>query len=143
MKSDSAKPKPSDCPRCATPLVAIEREGARGEVCSDGCRGLRVGRGVLDKLARAEVEAPVEERFTGTAVSELSCTRCNAPMQAARIESVVVDRCPACGAWWLDRRELEQIRKDLADAERRRLHNPHWAWNFFDPFDALLLLLDW
>lgn len=47
--------------------------------------------------------------------SLISCPKDGEPMSRITLGSVAVDRCPACGGVWLDRGELEGIRRAMLD----------------------------
>lgn len=46
----------------------------------------------------------------------LTCPRDGATMEQVAAAGVTVDRCPACGAMWFDRKELQRLASDKAGA---------------------------
>ena len=42
----------------------------------------------------------------------MNCFRCKKPMEKAKLEGVLVDKCKACGGVWLDAGELEMLKFD-------------------------------
>ncbi|MDO8737088.1 MAG: zf-TFIIB domain-containing protein [Thermoleophilia bacterium] len=48
----------------------------------------------------------------------MQCPKCSVEMDEVRKLDVVVDSCSKCGGVWLDRGELDKIRKIEADYDR-------------------------
>lgn len=113
-----------NCPNCGTPLVRTAYEGIAIDGCSR-CRGEWLDSEELGKitrlrevkfdpqLRRAAAEAaslqgvPVEERER-----RVICPKCYVPMDPVNYgggSGIVVDRCPECGGFWLDHKELEGV----------------------------------
>lgn len=44
-----------------------------------------------------------------SAITDLRCPKCQAPMRAIERSGVVIDRCTECGGVFLDRGELERL----------------------------------
>ena len=48
-----------------------------------------------------------QARFRGAA----ECSRCGADLKEQHAEHVRIDECPECGGIWLDKGELDQLRR--------------------------------
>jgi Zn-finger nucleic acid-binding protein len=102
------KPSGPTCPRCGSPLTAL-RCGA--------CGGFWIRQADLEKevgepglLKRTEAEG-----LRGPSATAIPCPDCGADAKLTRGALggplMVVLRCPRCGGLWLDKGELELLRK--------------------------------
>jgi len=141
-----------NCPRCHSALAAKTYE-ADVEVneCPD-CHGLWLDAGELDRIqeAVASDSAPSLERPENTvqrsfemarqrAQAEIDCPRCGVAMgrrEAHYASGVLVDVCPQCAGYWLDRSELQTLE---AFSERMRIEERRERQRgFFASFRQLL-----
>lgn len=63
-------------------------------------------RELLEKLKHAktaEAEATVRE------VARLRCPKCGERLRERILHEITLDECPACGGFWLDRGEFEEL----------------------------------
>ena len=113
-----------NCPNCSKWLRTIEYEGIEIETC-DGCGGEWLDAHELGKVTRIrQVKFNDEERraiaqsttITGVdllrADRDLVCPKCGSTTDAINYggdTGIVVDRCTACGGFWLDEGELEKV----------------------------------
>lgn len=107
------------CPRCKAELRSTDL-GEYGfvilDVCTE-CQGTWFDKGELDRLDDS-VWTNVEEldfKPGAEGHEEIYCPKCNqekldliSPKDAAE---VVVDRCPSCQGFWLDKDELDKMRE--------------------------------
>lgn len=104
------------CPRCADrPLehVAFGRQ-TRVEWCT-GCGGAWYEAGELERALGIEGPAPVAGEGTGLKPG-ITCPTCQTPTAEVTWPQhghVRVDACTRCGGRWLDKGELEAVRRAL------------------------------
>jgi hypothetical protein len=66
--------------------------------------------------SRLQLERLRAARATAAATGKADCPRCGTPLEIRQMKGVAVDGCPKdCGVW-LDRGELERIRKREGDS---------------------------
>jgi uncharacterized protein len=104
------------CPKCNAELKSSDL-GQFGfvvlDVCPD-CKGSWFDKGELDRLDQS-VWTDVEQllvRRKEAGEKALSCPKCNRelePLSPTDEQTLVVDRCTACGGFWLDADELGKI----------------------------------
>ncbi len=58
---------------------------------------------------RAKLNA--ERKKTERSAHHNKCPRCGADLKEQHVENVKIDECHECGGVWLDRGELEQLRR--------------------------------
>jgi len=104
------------CPRCKKKLVEDVRENERLDVCRS-CGGLWLHKDQLNSLLK-ESGGDVESlSITETAEKDkypvIHCRHCTAvkmkKIHFLEYSDVVMDYCPSCGAFWLDKNELEKM----------------------------------
>ncbi len=115
-----------DCPRCKTELRTTE-PGEHGlvvlDVCPD-CDGAWFDKGELDRLDESvwtNVET-VERVLAVASRDPMRCPRCRVemvPVSPRDAPDLVVDRCPSCQGFWLDRGELDRAREVAGAADSR------------------------
>jgi Zn-finger nucleic acid-binding protein len=118
------------CPRCNLSLNELTKVGVSVDVCAN-CRGMWLDRGELEKLVvhvrngerkndpaaqYTEASAGIARRTgwpaTGTPRDGiLRCPRCATPLNGACQDGVRLDACGGCHGGWLDRGELERIKR--------------------------------
>ncbi|MBU2502311.1 zf-TFIIB domain-containing protein [bacterium] len=104
------------CPACRVPMYAVEFKQVEVDLCPD-CGGVWFDRGELSLLLG--VERPLETEPAATDEDARPCPLCDKTMDKLNIGPslrVLVDRCPDCGMWF-DRREVEDLGRDLRDNE--------------------------
>lgn len=115
------------CLRCETVELEIQALGEGADVVEidvcPTCRGIWLD---AKELAKADdnffvdvEQMELEKAAAGADDRELGCPRCDgAPrldkVHPRKFKRLVVDRCPACRGFWLDRGELEKMR-DVSD----------------------------
>jgi hypothetical protein len=115
------------CPRCESADLETQARGEGRDVVEidecPTCRGIWLDASELtrlddnffldaEKMELDKAEATAEDR-------ELRCPRCEgAPLldkvHPRKLARLVIDRCPECEGFWLDRGELEGVR-DVSD----------------------------
>jgi Zn-finger nucleic acid-binding protein len=115
------------CLRCESVELDIQTRGegtdvVEVDVCPT-CRGLWLDAKELAKVDDnffVDVEKMELDRTEASAEdSALRCPRCNGAPQLDKVhprsfEKLIIDTCPACHGFWLDRGELEKVR-DVSD----------------------------
>ena len=115
------------CLRCESVELETQARGEGADVIEidacPTCRGVWLDASELAKIDDnffVDIEAMELEKTDATAADrELGCPRCPGgtaldKVRPRGLRSLVVDRCPACQGFWLDRGELEKVR-DLSD----------------------------
>ena len=134
-----------DCPRCTLPLRKIDLGEYKGEyavvvdTCPQ-CQGTWLDRGELD-LRDESTWTDAEAVITQTGLvdhSALICPRCTVPLSPITLKEqpdLMLDRCPDCSGFWLDKGEVEQVQDMAADIDAatmedtvRVLRPPDWSW---------------
>jgi Zn-finger nucleic acid-binding protein len=130
------------CPVCNAELRQTDL-GEYGLVVLDvcpQCQGIWFDKGELDRLD-GSVWVNVEEHTFHEVEGDhkkATCPRCNVslePLSPHDVEDLIVDRCPSCEGFWLDKGELARI-GDVADqvhAELAEKATPvqkplNWSW---------------
>ncbi|NLE65121.1 MAG: zf-TFIIB domain-containing protein [Elusimicrobia bacterium] len=123
-----------NCPNCRHALRQVIYEGVVIETC-DHCQGewvdhseierINQARDVIFSLKEAAVIPGAKKSVPGTIASRdkaLSCPHCQIPLRVinyAYDSGVMVDKCPQCGGFWLDKGELESIQMIVETWEAR------------------------
>ncbi|MBN2160446.1 MAG: zf-TFIIB domain-containing protein [Spirochaetes bacterium] len=104
------------CPRCRKDLSRETREGEEILVCRS-CDGMWLHRHQLNNLLKesgGDVELcsysthPVKEG--GRAIKCRDCKTVDMEkINFLEYSNIVIDRCPSCGSFWLDKKELENM----------------------------------
>ena len=115
------------CLRCDSVELEVQPRGEGADVIEvdvcPSCRGVWLDASELAKIDDnffVDIEAmELEKTDASAADGELSCPRCPPGTALDKVRprgmrSLIVDRCPACQGFWLDRGELEKVR-DLSD----------------------------
>lgn len=113
-----------NCPHCGTPLHRIDYEGIAVDSCAR-CNGEWLDFDELGKVTKLrearfdpEIRRAVAEAASlqGIPVAErerrVICPKCYVPMGPVNYgggSGIIVDRCPECGGFWLDDKELEGV----------------------------------
>lgn len=99
------------CPKCKSALIHLRRKGMLVEMCS-GCGGMWFDAGELTMLL--QVYRKFEE-IQG-ADTDYNCIRCKAKLQELDFPGtdVAIDRCVSCQAIWLDKGELEVLKRNMS-----------------------------
>jgi Zn-finger nucleic acid-binding protein len=111
------------CPRCRTPLAAVEYEGIAVDTCRQ-CGGEWMGadelRDIIDIRERRwdpkDLEALKRASLRGVPIDavreDLPCPECGRAMEAFNYggdSGIILDKCRECGGIWLDAGELEKV----------------------------------
>ncbi len=109
------------CPRDATPLNDRRFEEIDVQMCAS-CGGMFVEGGELNRLSgptAGDLEYSTLDADSGRHADEFgpaSCPRDGAAMEKVEFNietGIILDHCPACGAFWLDGRELARIHDEV------------------------------
>ncbi len=101
------------CPVCRVPTYVVEFKQIELDLCPD-CGGVWFDRGELELLLPSAQDAGLTPAVTDEAGRP--CPLCSRTMDKMNIgpgRRVLVDSCPTCGLWF-DRREVEDLSRDLA-----------------------------
>jgi len=115
------------CLRCADVELEVQTRGegtdiVEVDVCPS-CQGVWLDARELRKLDDnffVDVETVEYEQVAATTEdAQLACPRCEgspalSKVKPAKLGDVVVDNCPSCNGFWLDKGELEKMR-DISD----------------------------
>lgn len=114
-----------NCPRCQKLLATkVYEAGVEVGECPN-CRGVWLDEGELQRIEETEErdhsealrtpENTVERSFQiarQRALPDISCPKCGSAMEKKECHyasGVLVDVCPECAGYWLDRSELESL----------------------------------
>ena len=113
------------CPRCQGELKTVEKDDVTVEVCLQ-CAGIYLDRGELDKLA-ASTAGSVEYCSATSAETvendraRIQCVKCSSEfmsrIQFLTLTDIFLDRCDACGGFWLDQGELARINERIEQTQ--------------------------
>ncbi len=104
------------CPACRVPMYVVEFKQIELDLCPD-CGGVWFDRGELSLLL--EADRPLETVPAAADEDPRPCPLCDKTMDKLNIgptRRVLVDGCTDCGMWF-DRREVEDLSRDLRDNE--------------------------
>ena len=108
------------CPKCKIDLKASDLE-EYGFVIIDVCPicdGAWFDKGELDRLDESiwtDVEK-IEFHNVESVHKDIKCPKCDTklePLNPKDLKELIIDRCPSCQGFWLDKGELDQM-KDVA-----------------------------
>lgn len=115
------------CLRCADVELEVQARGEGTDIVEidlcPSCHGLWLDNRELKKLDDnffVDVEAIEFEQVDATAEdASLACPRCEGAPTLTKVKptqfgEVVLDTCPACNGFWLDKGELDKMR-DISD----------------------------
>jgi Zn-finger nucleic acid-binding protein len=115
------------CLRCETIELEVQARGEGADVVEidacPACRGIWLDAKELAKIDDnffVDVEAMELEAAEASAEDrDLRCPRCEGAPRLDKVRprkhrTLIIDKCPACHGYWLDRGELEKIR-DVSD----------------------------
>jgi Zn-finger nucleic acid-binding protein len=119
---------PRACPRCASPLAAVEPDGVPFEACA-ACKGLLVPQLALAGLLEAtsarllgKYDPDAELEPTRDRGGRTDCPSCGRRMEVddyCSANLVLFDRCPDCELLWLDPGKLGTMALMWARMEAR------------------------
>lgn len=109
------------CPRCNKRMVRKTIEGQDIEYCSS-CRGLWLHRHQLNKLLEesgGDVEmCSIDHRPHSDKYPPIDCRVCTGmvmnKINFLEYSDIILDYCPSCGSFWLDKGELETMHSYIA-----------------------------
>lgn len=105
-----------ECPKCKAELKASDL-GEYGFVIIDvcpNCQGSWFDKGELDQLDESvwiDVEK-IEFHDVETHHKDIKCPKCDVdlePLSPIDAKELIVDRCPSCQGFWLDKGELDRM----------------------------------
>ncbi|MBN1497352.1 MAG: zf-TFIIB domain-containing protein [Spirochaetes bacterium] len=112
------------CPRCRKGLVKESREGEEILVCRE-CGGMWLHPHQLNNLLKesgGDVELcsyntlPEDDRYP-----MIRCRECPDTLMLKinflDYSDIIMDRCPSCGSYWLDKNELANMHKYIKQVE--------------------------
>lgn len=114
-----------NCPRCKSVLMTRTYEaGVKVDECPD-CRGVWLDAGELEQIEETiendrseQLKRPADtvgrsfEMARQRSLPDIDCPKCGQRMakkECHYASGVLVDQCPACAGYWLDRGELETL----------------------------------
>lgn len=110
------------CPRCRKEAVLHEREGQLIVVCRE-CRGMWLHKNQLDYFLRhggGNIES-LKEPAAPDRSPVITCGVCgDVTMKKTSFleySSIIIDVCPKCGSFWLDRDELFKMKEYMRKVE--------------------------
>jgi uncharacterized protein len=65
----------------------------------------------LEIIHEMRVKLDAERKAMERKAHQNKCPRCGADLEEQHAEHVRIDECPECGGIWLDKGELEQLRR--------------------------------
>ncbi len=107
------------CPRCAAIELQERNLGGFKPVVVDNCpscQGMWLDKGELDSLDESvwvNIEQDVEFLPTDTKHGYVTCPNCGTacePLSPKDLPECIIDRCPSCEGFWLDKDELDELR---------------------------------
>ena len=106
------------CPRCATELQERNLGGFKPVVVDycPGCQGMWLDKGELNRLDDSvwvNIEEDVEFLPPDKEHGHVTCPNCGTvcePLSPKDISGCIIDRCPSCEGFWLDKDELDELR---------------------------------
>jgi uncharacterized C2H2 Zn-finger protein len=69
------------------------------------------GKKNLEIIHEMRMKLDAERQRDGRKAHHNKCPRCGSDLKEQRAEQVKIDECPECGGIWLDKEELEQLRR--------------------------------
>lgn len=112
------------CPRCKKTMVKESREGEEIMVCRS-CNGIWLHKHQLTNLLK-ESGGDVELCSFNTLPQDdaraiIKCRECPdstmVKINFLDYSDIVMDRCPTCGSYWLDKNELANMHKYIKQVE--------------------------
>ncbi len=112
------------CPRCKKTMVQENREGEEILVCRH-CDGMWLHKHQLNNLLK-ESGGDVELCSFNTLPDDdrhpiIKCRECPDSVMLKihflEYSDIVIDRCPSCGSYWLDKNELANMHKYISQVE--------------------------
>ncbi|MBI4350368.1 MAG: zf-TFIIB domain-containing protein [Elusimicrobia bacterium] len=106
-----------NCPKCASETLV--ETPVLGKIPLDvcpGCSGILFDKGELEALLKqSQGGGSADLDLINARAEGLVCPRCRHKMSHGGLVNplLLVDKCPSCGASWLDARELELLKKLL------------------------------
>ena len=112
------------CPRCKKKLIKETREGEEIEVCK-ACNGMWLHKQQLNNLLKesgGDVElCSIDDNPHKDKNPVIKCRECkNVEMNKINFldySDIIMDRCPECGGFWLDKNELANMHKYIKKVE--------------------------
>ncbi|HQO02468.1 MAG TPA: zf-TFIIB domain-containing protein [Spirochaetota bacterium] len=112
------------CPRCKKTLVIEVKDGEKIDVCRS-CGGMWLHRHQLNNLLKesgGDVEScSIDDNPHADPNPVILCRECeNTKMKKVNFldySDIIMDYCPSCGAFWLDRDELSKMRSYIQKIE--------------------------
>lgn len=112
------------CPRCNEILTRKKVDGEEIDFCGS-CEGMWVHRSQLNKMI-SETDEDIEKYSTESAIEphELKVVKCreckDVVMKKIHFHDyldIIIDYCPSCGSFWLDKGELENMHEHIKRTE--------------------------
>ena len=113
-----------ECQICQVPLREHQKEGFTVHQC-EKCEGFWVPKGVLNQLVphkHGDIEkSSVDHHYHDDTHDTLKCAFCadQATIKCNFIaySDIIFDHCEACGAFWIDRGELDKMKAYMETLE--------------------------
>ena len=128
------------CPRCAIELQERDLGGFKPVVVDycPGCQGMWLDKGELNRLDESvwvNIEEEVEFLSPDTEHGHVTCPNCGTacePLSPRDVPECIIDRCPRCEGFWLDKDELDELRdvvtsihSDIMEVSKREKEREH------------------
>ena len=108
------------CPLCSGKKLEEHEENGNSVSYCDGCGGLWLTAGTLDKIAhphQGSLEYSLHEHADQSAESALICPVCDGHLMEKRnfieYSDIKIDYCNKCGGIWLEKGELDAINREI------------------------------
>lgn len=113
------------CPRCKEELVMETVDGEDIDVCKS-CKGMWVHRHQLDSMLKesgGDVElCSIDDNPHEDTNPEIKCRECDGvtmkKINFLDYSDIILDHCPSCGGFWVDKSELDNMHKYIEKVEK-------------------------
>lgn len=113
------------CPRCSETLVREVKDGEEIDACRS-CEGMWLHKHQLDSLLKesgGDVElCSIDDNPHTDKNPEINCRECTdvkmKKINFLEFSDIIIDHCPSCGSFWVDKNELENMHKYIEKVEK-------------------------
>ncbi len=113
------------CPSCKSELVTESVEGEEIEVCKK-CSGMWLHKHQLDRMFKetgGEVElSSLDNDLQKESKPAIQCRECTGvtmeKINFLHYSDIIIDHCPSCGSFWVDKGELDNMHKYIEKVEK-------------------------
>ena len=112
------------CPRCESKLVYSEIEDQKIETCCS-CDGMWLNKNQLNEILSefgGDIEScSIDDNPHSDKFSVIKCRRCKdidmKKINFLDYSNIILDYCPNCGGFWLDKNELFKIKEYVKNVD--------------------------